>query len=238
MKDGSWFVDVFTAEFSRDIAPMRGGFTDSYYYQMVRHIRRFKGLSPPAQRPAARDIQIDGQFGDWQGVPASYQDPPGDSMHRSFRGTDPSTTYTNNFGRNDILSARVAESKDQIHFQVSTAANLTPHSDAHWMILLIDGDQRKETGWNGYDLAINWAPSSTSQTSYATWRDSRWQPAGPLPFGYHGRQLEISIPNSHFPRQHGQSFDFKWVDNISFTSIESLFLEGDVAPDRRFNFRY
>ena len=46
------------------------------------------------------------------------------------------------------------------------------------------------------------------------------------------------MSNSLFPRTTGQGFDFKWIDNVSLESVESLFLEGDVAPDRRFNFRY
>ena len=40
------------------------------------------------------------------------------------------------------------------------------------------------------------------------------------------------------PRDPGRGFDFKWADNIRLDSVESLFLEGDVAPDRRFNYRY
>ena len=40
----SYFVDQYNEEYSRDIEPMRGGFGDAYYYQMVDGIRRFKGV--------------------------------------------------------------------------------------------------------------------------------------------------------------------------------------------------
>ena len=59
-----------------------------------------------------------------------------------------------------------------------------------------------------------------------------------LAIGFAGNQLELSVPNTVFPRKPGLGFDFKWVDNVRLETIESLFLEGDVAPDRRFNFRY
>jgi len=238
MKDGTWFVDVFTPEFSRDIAPMKGGYTDSYYYQMVGHIRRFKGLSSPPERPEPREIQIDGKFEDWEGVPATYVDPSGDTMDRRFRGTDPNTIYTNTFGRNDILSARVIEGEDRVHFIVSAAEDLTPHSDPNWMILLIDTDQKKKTGWESCDLAINWNAISESKSTCAKWINGKWKVSGKIAIGYQSKQLEISVPNSVFPRNPGQGFDFKWVDNVQLNSVESLFLEGDVAPDRRFNFRY
>ncbi|MFT5130804.1 MAG: hypothetical protein ACI8W8_004435 [Rhodothermales bacterium] len=238
MKDGSWFVDVLTPEFSRDIAPMRGGYTDNYYYQMVGHIRRFKGISAPPERPQPRSIQIDGQFDDWKGVSAVYQDPPGDTMHRSFRGTDPNTTYTNNTGRNDIVSARVVESDGLVNFMVRTANALTPHSDANWMVLLIDKDQNKTSGWEGYDLAINWKATSRSVSTCANWIDGKWQTAGEIAIGYQGTHLELSVLSAFFAPKGDLSFDFKWIDNASLKSAEALFLEGDVAPDRRFNFRY
>jgi len=235
--DGTTFVDAFNAEFNRDVAPMRGGYTDTYYYQMVGHIRRFKGVSAPPQRPKPREIQIDGKFNDWQGI-AFYKDPQGDTMHRSFRGTDPSTTYTNNFGRNDILSASVVEATKQVNFMVSTADDLTPHSDEHWMVLLIDTDQKKETGWEGYDLAVNWKSISASESTCAKWINGKWKIEGRVAMGYKGKHLELAVPNSYFPRGPNQGFEFKWVDNVRMKSVESLFLQGDVAPDRRFNFRY
>jgi hypothetical protein len=237
-RDGTTFVDSFNAEFTRDVAPMRGSYSDSYYYQMVGHIRRFKGLSAPPERPKPREIQIDGKFDDWEEIPAVHADPPGDTMHRSYRGTDPNTIYTNTSGRNDILSARVVEGKEHVHFTVSTADDLTPYTDKHWMILLIDTDQNKETGWEGYDLAVNWKAVSGAESTCAKWTEGAWDVEGKVAIGYEGKQLEISVPNTFFPRDSGQGFDFKWIDNVSLSSVESLFLEGDVAPDRRFNFRY
>ena len=106
------------------------------------------------------------------------------------------------------------------------------------MILLIDADQKKETGWQGYDLAVNWNAVSKSESVCAKWIDGKWKVSEKVAIGYEGKQLELSVPNRFFPRKPGQGFDFKWIDNVSLKSVESLFLEGDAAPDRRFNFRY
>ena len=43
----SFFVDLWSQEYSRDIEPMRGGHTDNYYYQLASWVRRFKGVRPP-----------------------------------------------------------------------------------------------------------------------------------------------------------------------------------------------
>ena len=146
--------------------------------------------------------------------------------------------YTNTSGRNDILSARVVEGKEEVYFTVSTADDLTPHTDEHWMILLIDTDQKKESGWEGYELDVNRKAVSGTKSTCAKWIDGKWTVGGKVAMGYHGKHLEISVPNGFFPREPGQGFDFKWVDNVILTAVEALFLEGDVAPDRRFDFRY
>ena len=161
-------------------------------------------------------------------------------MHRDFRGIDPATIYTNSFGRNDILSTRVVEGRDEVHFLVTTAADLTPHTNPRWMTLLIDTDQNKETGWEGYDLAVNRDAISRSESTCARWEDGTWKEikGESIATAYEEKQLELSVPNSLFPRTTGEGFDFKWADNVSLESVDSLFLEGDVAPDRRFNFRY
>ena len=104
--------------------------------------------------------------------------------------------------------------------------------------LLIDADQNPKTGWQGYDLLVNRTPSSATKSTLAKWADGQWAEAGEVAIGYRGRRLEIGVPRELFPRDPGLGFDFKWADHASLETVESLFLEGDVAPDRRFNFRY
>jgi hypothetical protein len=65
----SHFVDVFSQEFNRDMAPMKGGHTDNMYYQLVANIRRFKGMAEPPVFSAARTVAIDGSFVTLQPTP-------------------------------------------------------------------------------------------------------------------------------------------------------------------------
>ena len=52
----TYFVDVYNAEFSRDADPMKGGYTDNYYLQLVANIRKFKGARSVPVAGAARTI--------------------------------------------------------------------------------------------------------------------------------------------------------------------------------------
>lgn len=240
----SWFVDVFSREFNRDIAPMKGGYTDNYYYQLVSHVRRFKGMQPAPPRPEPRTLIIDGVFTEWGNIATVHRDPVGDTQHRHYRGTDPKTVYTNTSGRNDIVASRVVHDAKNVYFQVKTRDVLTSHRDKHWMLLLIDVDQSKATGWEGYDLLLNrWVDSATS-TTIERWDGQTWTEAGHCDMAYQGNLLELKVPQKYFAVSRrrpsiDKGFDFKWADNPqSLDDITAFFLEGDAAPDRRFNFRY
>ena len=79
------FCDEFNQEYSRDIEPMKGGHGDSYYYQLVASIRRYKGVRPiPPVKSGP--IQIDGKFDDWKPVMPEFRDTIGDPVHRDHTG--------------------------------------------------------------------------------------------------------------------------------------------------------
>ncbi len=154
--ESSWFVDVFTREFNRDIAPMKGGYTDNYYYQLIANVRKFKGMEKPPVYSEPENIGIDGEYDDWQEVKPVFYDAPGDVMPRDFKGYDTTVVYTNKTGRNDIVESRVTQ------------------------------DQK-------------------------------------IPLEAIG----------------STRFDFHWADNPQhLRDISAFFLDGDSAPDRRFNYRY
>lgn len=234
----SYFVDVFTREFNRDIAPMKGGYTDNYYYQLISHVRKFKGMQAPQKRPEPKPIAINGEFSDWHDITTKHLDPPGDTMHRHFRGTDSQTIYTNQSGRNDIIESRVVRDEKSVYFHAKTREALTPHTDPNWMLLLIDSDQDSGTGWEGFDLLVNRGIESASQSSLERWDGQSWTFLEHCPFAYAGDQLELSLPLHHI-EDIDTGFDFKWADNPShLNDITAFFLDGDAAPDRRFKFRY
>src|SRR5678809_99832 len=95
------FVDQFDQEFSRDIEPMKGGHADSYYYQMVANIRRYKGASSLPQASAPTRIRVKAGFEQWYDVLPQFQDHIGETEPRDFPGVA-GLHYRNFSGRNDI----------------------------------------------------------------------------------------------------------------------------------------
>lgn len=215
VKEPVMFVDEFDQERSRDIEPMKGGHGDAYYYQTVDFIRRYKGARPilPVK---PQKITLDGKFEDWKDVTPEFRDTIGDPVHRNHLGWGSTGRYFNNSGRNDIVAAKVSFDAEKVYFYVRTKDLLTPSTDSNWMVLLIDTDANPKTGWLGYDLIIR--PGVTQN----------------LAFRVTGNEMELALPRSKV----SQTFDFKWIDNIEPGKDASLFtLDGDAAPNDRFNYR-
>ena len=233
------FVDQFDEEFSRDIEPMQGGHGDAYYYQMIANIRRYKGV-PAIPQVRSQPIKLDGRFEDWMRVEPEFSDTPDDPVHRSSRGYGKGTHYDNQTGRNDLLAAKVSLDGTNVYFYIRTRAPLTSSSDSNWMLLFIDVDQNPKTGWLGYDFVVNRvnvrAQTTTIECNLGGYH---WGRPREIPYRKAGNELELAIPRGLLALTNlPAALDFKWADNIQQTGEASdLTVNGDAAPNDRFNFR-
>jgi hypothetical protein len=240
----TFFVDSYNQEFSRDIEPMKGGHTDNYYYQMIDGIRRYKGVRQLPSPSAAKTITIDGSFTEWVDVGPDYRDWVGDTVHRNALGWGSAGTYVNTSGRNDFVLAKVARDDTYVYFYIQTDVSITPYTDPNWMLLFINADQDYRTGWQGYDYVVNMGVNSASSTTLKGTGDGwNWTNVNAnITYQVSGNKMEIRVPRSDIGQGSGTArvaFDFKWADNIQATNdIIQFAINGDSAPDRRFNYRY
>ncbi len=97
------FVDQFSQEFSRDIEPVKGGHGDNYYWQLVSHVRRYKGVPTLPEASGPVTIPVAGGFEPWRDVRPEFQDHLGETAPRDFDGAA-GTRYINRTGRNDLAA--------------------------------------------------------------------------------------------------------------------------------------
>ena len=218
----TFFVDLYSPEFSRDIDPMKGGYGDAYYYQLVANIRRYKGARAVPRASAPKTIRLDGPFAQWASVGPEYRDVAGDTMHRDWAGWG-SLRYQDDSGRNDIVAAKVARDASRLSFYVRTAKPLTSTGDPDWMVLYLDTDRNAGTGWHGYEFRV-------SEGRLERWA-AGWRAVAKASMRVVGREMMLSIPRKPI----GSTFDLKWADHAG---EDGLFIHGDAAPPRRFNYRY
>ncbi|MEY2878239.1 MAG: hypothetical protein RLZZ15_619 [Verrucomicrobiota bacterium] len=233
------FVDQFDQEFSRDIEPVTGLHGDNYYYQLVDGVRRYKGAPALPPATAARTIDLAADFAQWRSVGPEFTDHAFDTDHRDFgKGA---RYYVNTTGRNDLVAAKVAHDATHIFFYARTRQPLTPASDPNWMLLFLDTDQKRATGWEGYDFVIN-----RSIDGRETWLErhaggATWERVAKIPFTVSGHELMLAVPRAALglPPGDALALDFKWWDNSQKPGeIMDAYMSGDAAPDGRFNYRY
>ena len=241
-KSPFFFVDQYNAEFNRCVQPMKDGYTDNYYMQMSQNIRQYKGIRSIPVQKGLYSVKIDGKFADWKNVTNEFRDTKGDTFHRNHKGYG-GLNYTNESGRNDILTSKVAVDNQNISFYVETTEKLTASTDKNWMLLFIDADNNPETGWYGYDFIINKSVKSANTTTLmrydSTRSENQWIEVADLKYSCIGKELEIAVPRKLLQLKGSKLvFDFKWSDNADdLTDPISLCINGDTAPNRRFNYR-
>lgn len=231
--------DQCCQEYSRDIEPMKGGHGDNYYYQLIDNIRRFKGVSAPPSPSERMTPVIDGVFDEWTRVEPIFRDHRDIVAPRDHRGYG-STWYMNDSGRNDIVICRVAQDADNLYFYVETVNDISPPSDK-WMMLLLDIDRDKKTGWEGYDLVVNRkAPrngKSLLEKCVGRWK---WNEVADVEFEVRGRRMELCIPRDAIDGgRRLDGIELKWSDNMQQDgNIMDFYIHGDAAPSGRFNYFY
>lgn len=243
---GFYFVDEYNEEYSRDLEPMKGGHTDNYYFQMVGQNRLRKGVRSVPAASAPQTINLAGGFAQWTNASPAYYDAVNDTIFRNFPGASASQmgTYTNYTGRNDFTVLKVARDADNFYFLAQCNSNLTSYTGSNWMTLFLDTDQNHTTGWESYDYAVNLGPRTAATTTLSqnstTTNVWNWTTVrSDIAYTVSGNQLMLAIPRASLglgadPVQ----FDFHWADNFQTNDIADFGVNGDSAPDRRFNYRY
>ena len=242
IKEPVMFVDQFDHENSRDIEPMRGGHWDTYYYQMVDYIRKYKGAHPQPAAGKIKTIKIGVGFEQWEDITPVYHNHRGSTFHRNHPGYAGAKTYVNETGCNDIVACKVARDNAMLYFYVETAEPLTSYTDPAWMRLFIDADRKVDTGWEGYDYVVNRvAPEEKEAVLEHSDTGWNWEAAAKVAWQKEDNKLHLAIPREALglPKDKKIDLRFKWADNMQHDGdIMDFTLYGDAAPPGRFMYRY
>jgi hypothetical protein len=109
------------------------------------------------------------------------------------------------------------------------------------MLLFIDVDHNPTNGWLGYDVVINRLQVQGNHAFLERHEGVgyRWGSKVQLSFRTARHELELAVPRASLGIPLPPAvLDFKWADNIQQSGDASDFtLNGDAAPNDRFNYR-
>jgi hypothetical protein len=109
------------------------------------------------------------------------------------------------------------------------------------LFLKVDGDPRH--GWEGYQYVVNRtvcdARTSLLEQSAGGWK---WTPKARIRYRVRGNEMELAIPRAAVglaDPARPVGFEFKWADNMQHEGdIMDFTVNGDAAPNGRFNYRF
>ena len=237
-------VDNADVNNSRDIQPMKGGYGDNYYMQMVSYIRKFKGTTVVNDRlniaaeikPVTMDIRAD--HSQWDKVEWFYQDYVEDTNPRDAIGYG-GIHYTDTTGRNDIDIIKIANDAETLYVFVRTVEAIRGMGQKHCLSMFVRTENASES-WNGYDFVVGRLPATENKLSVEAYTADGWQIVAEAEYLLKDNMLQFAIPLSVLGLQSEKiSIQFKIADNYQEEDgIYSFYLHGDAAPYGRLNYVY
>jgi hypothetical protein len=239
-----FFVDTFNTEYSRDLEMTRGEYFDNYYMQLIYNIAKLKGSAPVIIQDSRKQINVTGEFSQWDDVAVTYTDPTGDCADRDAIGFG-HTAYVNQTGRNDIAFAKVTNDTKNLYFYVETVGDISMFdTESSWMQLFINTNRNGSNGWYGYDYIVNYSAKDEFTTTVAkNTADGKYEfePVGDVSYRVSGNKMMISVPLEYLgiADYKNINIEFKWADStVKITNMEGFYELGDSAPLGRLNWIY
>lgn len=225
------FVDCCDLEYSRDIEPMKGGYFDNYYMQLISYVRKYKGTDPCVTAGKNETVY--------------YKDFPHGAFARNSAGYN--THYKDNSGRNEITGATVTDDGDNLIFTAETASPIEKYDyHSNWMTLFIGVDGSPLPSFYGYNYIANAYQFSDTAASISrctensrTIEHDTFKIYSMVEYNYSENRLTMTIPKKLLDLEGCDKYKirFKWADSrAEITRMEDFYTKGDAAPIGRLNY--
>ncbi|MDE6527531.1 MAG: hypothetical protein K2L78_00605, partial [Muribaculaceae bacterium] len=114
----TYFVDVYSPEFSRDLEPSaHPSVRDNYYLQLVSNVRKYRGVHRIPEPVKSFSVALDGDFSQWDEETVEFRDDKEDCVYTSSSVQTPESLKRET---NDIVRAKVTKDADFYYFYVET----------------------------------------------------------------------------------------------------------------------
>lgn len=236
-----WFVDCFNEEFSRDIEPMKGGYEDAFYLQMISNIRKFKGQTDKAKAPVKAAIDINAGADQWQSVTNRYLSVNQANYSRDAKSVDRKITYQIPEARNNIQEVKITHDENTLYFLIKTEKDITPYDGKpNWMNLFIGTGEVKLQGWESYNFVVNQNVSGSKTTVSALDAEANATAVGQGDISIQGNYMQLAIPLSLLGvTANDTGIYFKVADGVeNYKDINDYYVTGKAMPMGRLSYYY
>jgi hypothetical protein len=239
--------DNVDMEYSRDIEPMKGGYEDAYYIQMIANIRKYK--YEPADGLIADNVYktvdvMNGDDSQWDDVKAVYRHVGTVNEARDFAGAADNLKYTVPAARNNILSVKVTSDSENIYFRVECADAVDPDGGLDSMNIFIGTGNCAKKGWESYEYAVNRSQTNGKALIEKLSADFSGKTVGEAAFSVNGKYVYFAVPMEALGlgAKTGNVNDkiyFKVADSVENPAdIMDYYVSGRSLPEGRLSYEY
>ncbi len=242
--------DNVDMEYSRDIEPMKGGYEDAYFIQMITNIRKYKYESSDDALGdnVYKTVDIAGPASEWDDVKAVYRRVGNDNTRRDYYGGSQSVRYKTPAADNNILTVRLTNDSENLYFRIECEGDVNVTGKSSWMNLFIGTGKPGKRGWESYEFVagrvredMNAASGVADVEKLAP--DFSGKKSGEAEFAVSGNAVTYKVPLSALGLQKGGAdvlrIYFKVADGVENCSdIMDYYCTGRSLPMGRLSFEY
>lgn len=155
--DGEYMLcDAVNKEYSRDIEPMVGGYQDAFYLQLIRNIRRYKGIAQKADEGNnPKTIDLGGSLSQWNDVQYVVRNMDEKNIARDDFGGSRTVRYTQAAPTDKLQEIRIAHDADNVYVYLKGKDKFSNSRDKkNWMNILVGTGDTAVKGWECYEYVI------------------------------------------------------------------------------------
>lgn len=242
--------DNVDMEYSRDIEPMKGGYEDAYFIQMIANIRKYKYESSDEALGdnVYKTVDIAGPASEWDNVKAVYRRVGNDNTRRDYYGGSQTVRYKTPAADNNILTVRLTNDSENLYFRIECEGEVNVTGKSSWMNLFIGTGKPGKRGWESYEYVagrvredMNAASGVADVEKLAP--DFSGKKSGEAEFAVSGNAVTYKVPLSALGLQEGGAdvlrIYFKVADGVENSSdIMDYYCTGRSLPMGRLSFEY
>jgi hypothetical protein len=232
--------DAVNKEYSRDIEPMKGGYQDAFYLQLISNIRKYKGTDESVEKGKQQTIRIDGDPGQWKTVSYRLNNIGANDVARLNLGAAKTVHYEQKAPENLLQEVKVANDEQNVYFYIRGKNDFAaPENRDNWLNILTGAGEPSLKSWESYDYIIGRRFNGQSASMEKLNVDFSGSSVGSANFHLAGNVLQIQIPRAALGLDKTNRFYFKIAADVDDPAdIMSYYTSGSAMPMGRLSYMY
>ncbi len=234
-------VDAVNKEYSRDIEPMKGGYEDAFYIQMIKNIRRYKGVSNPEKPAKKKTINITSGTAQWNDIPSIGINMNTVRNNRNAYGASTKILYNQPAAQNYISNIKVTHDDNNIYFIIHAERSLTSYNGKpNWLNILIGTGEPGLKNWESYEYLIGESFIDGKVSVGRLSSDFKTESTGTADYFQNENSIQIKCSRAALGLNNNTSrLYFKVAAGIDEPSkIMSYYTSGNAMPLGRLSYMY